>query len=342
MPELRQDPVVGFWTIISTERSRRPVEFAPREIGEERSCPFCEGKESSTPPESFAIRREGTLPNAPGWDVRAFLSKTPILIPVGSEDRCSEGIYDSMGGVGLHELVIESPHHIASIDELETGQIVKVLQVYAQRINQIEKDERFKYTLLFKNHGIISGSAKDILRHTRSQLMAMPVTPKRVKEELASTRRYYEKNKRCVFCDILLQETREGVRVVEENDSFLAFCPYASRSPFEIWILPKTHSPYFGKLGLEHFDNFARVLKSCLSKIKKLLNDPPYNYVLHSAPYGRRAQAGYWDTIEQDYHWYFQVSPRLTHDAGFEWGTGVHINPTPPEEAAKLLKQTTV
>ncbi len=340
MPELRRDPVVGYWTIVSTERSRRPVEYSKKEITEERSCPFCEGREAETTGEVYAVRKTGTAADSSGWLVRALASKMPILSPESPFDRYGEGIYDLMEGVGKHELIIESPRHDHSLDELSVADIEKVIQVYVQRLNELEKDPRFKYTLLFKNHGLISGSARDIIRHTRSQLIATPITPKRVKEELESTRSYFDRHDRCVFCDIIRQEAKDGSRIVAQNASFFAFCPFASRSPFEIWILPKKHSADFGKLPGQDFPAIASLLKECLTKIRALLNDPPYNMILHTAPYRHSDKWTYWRTVEEDYHWYLQISPRLTRDAGFEWGTGIYINPTPPEDAAQLLRET--
>jgi UDPglucose--hexose-1-phosphate uridylyltransferase len=342
MPELRHDPVVGYWTIISTERSVRPVEVRPKWVAEERRCPFCEGHEAETSREMHAVRKLGTLPDTPGWQVRAIQSKTPLLSFGGETGRLTRGIYDVMNGIGTHELIIESPRHNHSLDELSVAEIEIVARVYADRLGQLEKDPRFKYVLLFKNHGLISGSANDIIRHTRSQLIGTPVTPKRLKEELISAKNYFDRRGRCVFCDLIAQELKDTARVVAENGSFLAFCPFASRTPFETWILPKKHGSDFGKMDAGDFYWFASVLKSSLSKIRLLLDDPPYNMVLHTAPYRHGAQKGNWDTIERDYHWYFQISPRLTKDAGFEWGTGIYINPTPPEEAAGLLRGTEV
>ncbi|MBI4352875.1 MAG: DUF4931 domain-containing protein [Candidatus Omnitrophica bacterium] len=340
MPELRRDPVVGYWTIISTERSRRPVEFRKGEIVEERSCPFCAGKEGETTHEVYAVRGEGSKPDSPDWDVRVILSKAPILPQEEVLDRCGEGMYDLMKGVGVHEIVVETPKHQHDLDELGPDQLEKVIRTYVHRINELEKDPRFKYVLLFKNHGLISGSARDVIRHSRSQLLAIPITPKRVKEELAAAKSYFERRERCVFCDILRQEAGEGSRIVSENASFFAFCPFASRAPFETWILPKKHCADFGKCPPSDFRDLGAVLKDCLGKIRVLLNDPPYNMILHTAPYRHKKKEIYWKTIEEDTHWYFQISPRLTHDAGFEWGTGIHINPTPPEDAALLLRET--
>jgi len=341
MPELRRDPVVGYWTIISTERSRRPVEYSSRQITQERACPFCEGRESETTEEVYAVRTPGSAPNGPGWHARAILSKMPILSSVDGQGRFGHGIYDLMGGVGTHEIIIESPKHVHGLDELGPSQIEKVIQVYVERLNELGKDPRFKYTLLFKNHGLISGSASDWIRHTRSQLIATPITPKRVKEELQSAKNYFERRERCVFCDVLRQESEEASRRVYENKTFFAFCPFASRSPFETWILPKKHSADFGRLETSDFPDLALTLKECLFRIRTLLKDPPYNMILHTAPYRHKKKEGYWKTLEDDTHWYLQISPRLTRDAGFEWGTGIYINPTPPEDAALLLREVT-
>ena len=341
MPELRRDPVVGYWTIISTERGRRPVEYRVREEREESGdCPFCEGHESDTTPEIFAVRKSGSKPNGPGWDVRVILSKVPLLAPMKAQvDFYGMGLYDVMDGVGQHELIIESPKHKNDLDEIAPEDVEKVARVYVSRFRELERDERFEYTLLFKNHGHVSGTLGDIIRHSRSQLISMPIIPKRVKEELGSCRNYFERHERCVFCDILKQEKREASRVVAENESFLCFCPFAARSPFEMWILPKKHSADFGRLPEADLAPFAAILKEALCKLQILLEDPPFNFILHTAPYRHASKETHWHGLETYYHWYLQISPRLTRSAGFEWGTGIHINPTPPEDAAYLLRQ---
>ena len=340
MPELRCDPVVGYWTIISTERGRRPVEYREREVhAETADCPFCEGRESETTPEIFAIRPEGTKPNQPGWDVRAVLSKVPLLSPMKSQvDFYGIGLYDVMDGVGQHELIIESPKHKNDLDELSAADVEKVVRAYVSRFRELERDERFEYSLLFKNHGHVSGALRDIVRHSRSQLISMPITPKRVKEELVSCRNYFERRERCVFCDILNQEKRESSRIVAENEAFFCLCPFASRSPFEMWILPKKHSADFGCLPESDFSHFASILKEALHRLQILLEDPPFNFILHTAPYRHLSRQSHWQGLDAYYHWYLQISPRLTPNAGFEWGTGIHINPTPPEDAAYLLR----
>lgn len=342
MPELRRDPVVGFWTIIATERSRRPVELSSKEIQEVRACPFCEGHEGETTSEIYALRLPGSQPNGPGWQVRVIESVAPLLSPKADFDRSGQGVYDLMCGVGAHEIIIESPKHHHSLDELELTQITQVIRTYAARINELEKDTRYRYALLFKNHGLVSGAMRDIVRHTRSQLIATPVTPKRIKEELNCAKNYFDRKDRCLFCDMAKQEIRDAARLVFQNKDFLAFCPFAARSPFETWVLPKKHSADFGRIEASQAESLAETLKHCLAKLRQLLNDPPYNLILHTAPFRHKKKEGYWKTIEEDYHWYLQISPRLTHDAGFEWGTGIHINPTPPEDAAHLLREFTL
>ena len=319
------------------------MEYLAKKITHERPCPFCENHESETTPEVYAIRKPGTAPNEAGWQVRTIVSKLPILEGgTGGTESHGQGIYDWREGVGRHEIIIETPQHQQDLDELPLPAIENVVNAYVQRFAELEKDERFAYALLFKNHGVISGSATDVIRHSRSQLIAMPITPKRAKEELQGAKNYFERRERCVFCDVLKQEASEGVRRVAENEAFLAFCPFASRSPFEMWVMPKIHQADFGRLQPAAFLPLAAILKTCLSKLRLLLDDPPYNMILHSAPYRHRSKAGYWKTLEQDTHWYFQIMPRLTMSAGFEWGTGIHINPTPPEEAASLLKEVEV
>ena len=343
MPELRRDPVVGYWTIISAERGWRPMDYRPAKITSERPCPFCEGKERETPHELYALRSAGSAPGGPGWQVRSILSQMPMLAhEEGGDHSHAMGLYDMRAGVGHHEVLVETPQHQHDLDEFALEQVERVVRMYVARIAELEKDPRVVYPLLFKNHGLISGAATDVIRHSRSQLVGLPIIPKRAKEELQMTKNYYERRERCVFCDILKQEIADKKRWVIENGSFFAFCPFASRSPFEIWILPKKHLADFARMDAGAFMDLAWVLKECLMRLRSLLDDPPHNVILHTAPFRRKTQATYWKTIEEDYHWYLQIMPRLTQSAGFEWGTGIHINPTPPEEAAQLLREASV
>jgi UDPglucose--hexose-1-phosphate uridylyltransferase len=341
MPQLRRDPVTGRWVIIAAERAKRPEDFLTKhEQMIDDGCPFCEGREDKTPPEIFAIRKTETKPNQPGWSVRVVPSIAPILKVEGQLNRHGKGIYDLMNGIGAHEIVIETPEHIDHMADLPAEQIKKVIDSYISRMIDLERDKRFKYVLIFKNHGSQAGST--MYKHSRSQLIATPVNPKLVKEELVGAKRYFDYKDRCVFCDILKQELDTQNRIILEMDGFVAIAPFASRFPFEVWILPKEHSSDFPSLAEGQRVDLARILKTILGKLKIALGDPPYNFILHTAPFRISGKAGYWKTVEHDYHWHLEIIPRLTRVAGFEWGAGVYINPTPPEEAAKYLKAVDV
>ncbi|RKY45181.1 MAG: galactose-1-phosphate uridylyltransferase [Candidatus Omnitrophota bacterium] len=335
MPQLRKDPILGRWVIISTERAKRPKDFPHIDTSPpEKECPFCRGKEALTPGELYSIKDEQG-----NWRVRVVSSIKPFLEPNKKSWKKGKGPYDLMEGVGSHEVVIDTPEHIANMADLEVGNIREVFWAYCERIRALQEDMRIKYVLIFKNYGWDAGGGR--VRHSRSQIIATPVNLKRVKEELEGAKFYYDYHERCVFCDLIRQELKEQERVVLEEDGFVALVPFAPRFPFEVWVLPKEHSPDFYKTSWEDLFSLASLLKKVLLKIKILLDDPSYNYIIHTAPF-RRPYPGYWSTIEEDYHWHIEITPRLTQVAGFEWGTGFYICPTLPEEAAKFLREVEV
>jgi len=341
MPQLRKDPIIGRWVIIATERAKRPGDFGTTKDKEEiikGRCPFCSGHEDKTPPEIYALRENNGQANKPGWKTRVVPSIAPLLKIEGELDRHGIGIYDVMNGIGAHEIIIETPEHIADTSSLPVDQVERVLNTQISRVKDLSNDTRFKYALIFKNYGSAAGGSK--INHARSQIIASPVNPKRVKEELVGARKYFEYKERCIFCDLIKQELKDGARIVAEVDGFVILSPFAARFPFELWVLPKKHGCDFYKLEKEDVSKLAAALKTALCKISKALNDPPYNYVIHTAPFRREDKSGYWKTIDDDYHWHIEIMPRLTQVAGFEWGTGFYINPTPPEDAAKFLKET--
>ena len=341
MPELRKDPILGRWVIIATERAKRPSDFSfgedEKSQTEAKDCPFCEGNESLTTPEIFALRKKGTKPNSPGWEVRVVPSKSPFLKFEGDPDRHGHGMYDLINGVGAHEIIIATPNHDSGtfIDNLP--QIEKLTEAIIHRMKDLKKDTRLKYVLIFKNHGKTAGGS-DIV-HQHIQLIATSVTPKRVKEELVGAKQYFDYKDRCVFCDMIRQELDSKERVALEIDGFVAINPYCSRFPFETWILPKKHSCDFDNMTKEDIKNFSKTFRLTMKSLAKTLGNFPYNIVLHTAPFRRRKIKGYWETIESDYHWHVEIMPRLTQVAGFEWGSGFYINPIPPEEATKYIKE---
>ena len=329
MPELRKDPIHGRWVIISTERSRRPSDFVPEErkpIG--GFCPLCEGNEDRTPPEIIAYRENGTSPNTPGWTLRVVPNKFPALRIEGDLNREGEGIYDKMNGIGAHEVVIETPQHSETLATLPLKAVENVLWAYRERIVDLRRDQRLRYVLVFKNHGIAAGAS---LEHSHSQIIALPIVPGRVVEEIEGSKNYFNFKDRCVFCDIIRQELQQKSRLIFENKSFLSIAPFASRFPFETWILPKTHYPSYEKMESSLYEQAAQILSDTLRRMNRLLNDPPYNYILHTSSFS--------GSESEHYHWHFEIMPKLTKVAGFEWGTGFYINPTPPEEAAEYLRE---
>lgn len=343
MPELRKDPLIGRWVIIATERAKRPVDFIAShdEALPESECPFCEGREGMTPKEILAVRHGGSAADQPGWKVRVIPSIKPVLRIEGQLNRRGKGMYDLMDGIGAHELIIESPQHVSNAADLPTEQMHAALQASMARISDLERDPRLRYVLWFKNHGVVAGAGR--VQHARSQLIATPVTPLRVKEELVGARRYFEDKERCLVCDLLAQERETKTRVVIDSTHIVVLCPFASRFPFELWIMPKRHTCDFSKTKPEELADLAEVMREMLSRLKAVLDDPPYNYLLHTAPFRhQRGKIGHWKTIEEDYHWHIELIPRLTRVAGFEWGSGFYINPTPPEESAKYLREAVV
>ncbi|MBI4830403.1 MAG: DUF4931 domain-containing protein [Candidatus Lindowbacteria bacterium] len=336
MPELRKDPVVGRWVIIATERGKRPMDFHPEPVIDDTGfCPFCEGHEDKTPPEILAFRENHQVANGPGWKVRVVPNKFPALRIEGEMGKAGVGMYDKMNGIGAHEVIIETPDHFKKIDMHTQDSLARVFQACKNRITDLNNDKRFKYILIFKNEGRQAGAS---LSHPHSQLIATPVTPKRVKEELMGAKEYFNYKDRCVFCDIVREELSQGARIIYENKGFVTFSPFASRFPFEMWILPKRHSPDFQTIEHDEMMLLADVLIVTMKKLAVALNRPQYNLVLHTGPV-RWARMGYWVTLDLDYHWHIEVMPKLTQVAGFEWGTGFYINPTVPEEAAKFLRE---
>jgi UDPglucose--hexose-1-phosphate uridylyltransferase len=332
LPELRKDPITGRWVIISTDRAKRPMDFVREsvEIKGNGFCPFCYGNEQKTPPEILAYGRNGAGANTPGWRVRVVPNKFPALGIEGDLDRTGEGIFDKMNGIGAHEVIIETPEHQSTLATLAEKAIEDVLWAYRDRMLDLKNDRRFRYILLFKNHGEAAGAS---LEHTHSQLIALPIVPKRVREEVDNAKKYYMEKERCVFCDIIRQEIEDSVRVVAENDLFIALAPYAPRFPFETWLLPKQHSSAFENNQSPTYGSLARMMRNVLSRLDSALARPAYNYMIHTSPIG--------EETNDHYHWHIELMPRLTKVAGFEWGSGFYINPTPPEESARFLRDAT-
>jgi UDPglucose--hexose-1-phosphate uridylyltransferase len=336
LPELRKDPIVGRWVIISTDRAKRPTDFVREQVKWKGGfCPFCYGNEGKTPPEILAFRPNPNggsgAKDTPGWTVRVVPNKFPALGIEGNLNRQAEGMFDKMNGIGAHEVIIETPEHNVTLGTMAERRIEDVLWAFRDRILDLRQDKRFKYILIFKNHGEAAGAS---LEHSHSQLIALPILPRQVAEELEGAKQYYLYKERCVFCDIIRQETEAGNRVVAENENYLTLAPYAPRFPFETWILPKRHESAFENSSSKMYSDLANALKDLLVRADRVLDNPAYNLVIHTSPVQ--------DPQLDHYHWHIEFMPKLTKTAGFEWGTGFYINPTPPEEAARFLREAGV
>jgi UDPglucose--hexose-1-phosphate uridylyltransferase len=287
---------------------------------------FCPGSESKTPPEILALRAPETPANAPGWSVRVVSNKFPALRIEGDLEPQGEGLYDRMNGIGAHEVIIETPEHTATLASLSEAAVTDVLWMYRERIVDLKKDPRFAYVLIFKNHGEAAGAS---LEHPHSQLIATPIVPIMVKEELEGAAQYFQMKERCVWCDIVRQERQGRSRVILEAGGFIALAPFAPRFPFESWVLPTAHRSAYEDVKLEEVRGLASIVGELLRRMNRVLSDPPFNFMLHTAPLREPSLS--------QFHWHLEIIPKLTKVAGFEWGSGFFINPTPPEDTARYL-----
>lgn len=330
MPELRKDPILNRWVIIAEERGKRPSDFLVEEARVESGfCPFCPGNESTTPNEVLAYGRENwQSSNNSGWQLRVVPNKYPALVIEGNLDKQGEGMYDRMNGIGAHEVIIETPHHDLQFAEMSPQDMLQTFRAYKERIIDLAKDSRFNYVMAFKNFGKAAGAS---LEHSHSQLVALPILPRIIVLEIEGSLSYFRYKDRCVFCDIIHQEMEQNTRLVCQNELFVALVPYAPRTPFEVWVLPRNHNSSYIDQNEDSlaalvtiFSEVMRRLNGCIAKI-------PYNFVLHTQPL-RSASL-------EHYHWHFEIVPKLTSIAGFEWGTGFYINPMPPENSCKYLRE---
>jgi UDPglucose--hexose-1-phosphate uridylyltransferase len=329
MSDLRKDPIVGRWVIIAKNRARRPSDyFMEPKLPSGRFCPFCPGHEDKTPGEILAYRNGDSAPNGQNWRVRVVPNKFPALQVEGDLNKQADGIYDTMCGVGAHEVIVESPQHVRSSSDLTEDNLRDVFSAYRDRLVDLKRDSRLVYGMIFKNVGAAAGAT---LEHTHSQLIVTPIVPINVQEEISGSLEFYRYRGRCVYCDLVQQELAAERRVVLDTPRFVAISPFASRFPFETWIVPKRHSSHYENIQRDALEDLAATVRRTIGKIEAALDRPAYNYIIHTAPF---------DTAELGhYHWHLEIIPRMTKIAGFEWGAGIYINPVPPEDAAAFLRQ---
>ena len=332
MPELRKDPILDRWVIISSERGERPSDFSRVEdCCHPSDSPFSPGNEHMTPPEISAIRKPGTQPNAPGWQLRIIPNKYPALTMNTPRTCASDAFYERRPGVGAHEVIVETPVSGVSLGDMDVEMVIAMLRAYKERILAHKDNPELQYVIIFKNHGADAGAT---LVHPHSQLVATATVPERVAMELKGSQSFHDRHQRCIYCEMIDREDSDMLRVVCSNRAFTAFIPFAARLPYEIWLAPRKHLSHFEDISDQLLRALAEVLITVFKKINKLLDYPAYNFVLHSTPLH----------VPQNsfYHWHVEILPRTNKMAGFEWGTDVHINPMLPEDAARQLKDIAV
>ncbi|MBI4464956.1 MAG: galactose-1-phosphate uridylyltransferase [Acidobacteria bacterium] len=327
MPELRQNPISKQWVIIATERARRPDEMVkdrperkPLPSFVER-CPFCLGNEHLTPPESMRLERDGQ------WLVRVIPNKFAALSREGELVRKFNGLKCAVSGVGIHDVVVETPDHSKTTALLPEEDVELIIRSYKDRYFAITEDPRIEHVTIFKNHGTGAGTS---LEHPHSQIIATPIIPPEIRMRMEEALRFYDMCGECIFCRVLHDELADRVRIVHETSHFVSFIPFASLTPFALWIFPRRHMASFGEIRPEEIQDLGQMLRQVLAKLYYGLKDPDYNYVVRTSPSeGRHLRY---------YHWYLSLIPRLTRTAGFELGSGMYINPTIPEANAEFLR----
>lgn len=326
--ELRKDPITGKWVLVRRQQERRGDGH-----GEGVACPFCPGNERLTPPEIVAYRPDGSRPDGVGWQVRVFPERDPYFTIEEDLVREGVGMFDRVSTRGASEIVVEDPSHTVTLATVDEDQLRRVLWMYRDRIQDLMRDLKIRNVVVTRRHGKLGAR----IRHPYSRILAAPIIFDEIRAELGQAREYYAYKRRCVYCDTAREEMATGERLIRVTPHFVAFVPYAARSPFELWVLPRRHACAYHDVSAEQVADLARLLRSLCGVIAKALGDPPYEMVLHTAPNLQvKILQGEWDTIAKDYHWHLAIAPNPDRKTSV---AGIAINETPPEEAAQLLRE---
>ncbi|MDQ3018598.1 MAG: galactose-1-phosphate uridylyltransferase [bacterium] len=331
MSQFRQNPITKQWVLIAPSRAKRPEDFKTYSVmfgllEVDLTCVFCPGNEDKNPDLCEDVCR---VPNNPDWNLRVIQNKYHALEHTTMYQH--REFYNSRSGYGDHEVIITRKHNEPVA--LQSAQLLEsTLEMFVDRINTLGKDRNTAYVQVFHNHGRDAGAS---LVHPHYQILTTPMVPPHVHSEMAGCYHYYQIHKACIYCDIMKEETKLKERLVYEDEYFSVISAYASRSPFETWILPKRHSARFEDITQKERQHLAHVLKRVLGALYTKLSDPPLNFYIHTMPVARDKHTMH---EEASYHWHLTVFPRLTIWAGFEYGTGIPVNPMAPEETAKFLR----
>ncbi|HOZ06666.1 MAG TPA: galactose-1-phosphate uridylyltransferase [candidate division Zixibacteria bacterium] len=331
MSEFRQNKATKEWVVVAPGRGRRPSDFAketaaPRPLPEYRDdCPFCPGHEDQTPATVLQLPPHGP------WRVRVAPNKFAALSPSLPAARTAVGSFLSANGFGIAEVIVESPRHNQTLATMSVAEVTEVLTAYRERQRAASRNPHVNLVTVFRNHGRRAGTS---LEHPHSQLIATPIVPPHVRDPLRQAVLHYDSYGTCVYCDMVAEEIRQEERLLDQTPGFVAFCPFAARSPFEARIYPKGHAASFTAIGDDAIAELAAVLRSTLRRLYFLLGNPDYNYIIRSSPVG--------DEDTRHLHWYIVIIPKISTPAGFEIGSGIYINSVAPESAARALREVDI
>jgi len=350
--EIRINPIVPTESVlVATARGMRPKkeeEPAPRDTRKQvETCPFCKGNEDKTPPTIKAV------PSEEEWEIRIVENLYPVLGDDRDDSGVSFGLQQTIDGYGRHEVIIDHSHHGIAVNEMSQAHLTSLLKVYQERIDQLyQSDPRLRYVLVFKNFGPAAGAS---IKHTHSQIIAMPVVPDNVQAEVDHSRAFYAKHQRCVFCSLIdealtfeariydresgdmRRQIDVGQFIIERGKKFTAIKPFASRYEWEVHIMPIQHQADFQDASAEDLEDFAGVLKNTMARLDAVLGGVQYNFFLHSRPHGSE-----YDDVDESYHWHLEICPRTSIPTGFELGSGLFVNTVAPEEAAEKLRNAEI
>jgi UDPglucose--hexose-1-phosphate uridylyltransferase len=332
MSEFRQNPITKNWVLIAPARAKKPEDYRTYSVMSglpelDHNCVFCPGNEEKNPDLCDEVCR---IPNSPDWQIRVIPNKYQAL--ESTKLYRHHEFYTSRAGYGDHEVIITRKHNEPVA--LQSAMLVELsLKTFIDRINDLKANENIAYVHIFHNHGRDAGAS---LVHPHYQIISTPFVPKNLHSELQGCAHYYDLNKSCIYCDIMKEERKLKDRIVYENEHFTVMSAYASRKPFETWVLPKRHGARFEDITPEELKHLAYVLKVTLGQLYTKLSDPPLNFYIHNMPFIREKRL---KQDEKSYHWHLTIFPRLTIWAGFEYGTGIPVNPMPPEETARFLRE---
>ncbi len=328
MSELRRDPTTDSWVIVAPERDGRPhshrFERNERVPAVDPDCPFCPGNEAQLP--SIIAQ----APEGKAWRTRTVPNKFPAVTEGDGRASPASAFYRTAPGVGSHEVIIESPRHDADLATMTRDEVAAVIATYRDRYSALATTPGAESVVLFRNHGRVAGAS---LQHPHAQIIAIDRVPPLVEARRAAMVAYYSKHGRCVLCDVLAHEARDGVRLVKENDAFIALVPFAASAPFEVRIVPKRHQADFGELRMGEIPLLAESLRDALRRLDAVLHNPPYKFVVDTAPVREMGAPAL--------HWCLRIAPQPTVPGGFELGSGLPINPSLPEDDAALLRAET-